>query len=124
MKTRSEAPELEVLPGVLLSNLFCVWLEAERTLVTADLHLGMEGVAAADGAYFPRRQKPVIEKRLGAMLRRFRPELLVVAGDFKHNFGRNLEQEWSEVESVFDYLGSTTEVALGAVRKLWGRDRP
>jgi len=103
---------MEPFPGIVLSELFCVWLKDEKALVTADLHLGIEGVAAADGAYFPKMQKPVIQKRLEAMLRRYRPELFVIAGDFKHNFGRNLVQEWNEVAAIYDFLSSRTEVAL------------
>lgn len=112
-RTSESAPiEMEPVPGIVLSGLFCVWLKDYRTIVAADLHLGMEGVAAADGAYFPKRQKPVIQKRLEAMLERYRPELFVIAGDFKHNFGRNLVQEWNEVEAIYDFLGARTEVAL------------
>jgi putative SbcD/Mre11-related phosphoesterase len=112
-KASDSAPlEMEPISGIVLSELYCVWLKDEKTLVAADLHLGMEGVAAAEGAYFPKRQKPVIHKRLEAMLRRYRPELFVIAGDFKHNFGPNLVQEWNEVEFIYDFLSSRTEVAL------------
>lgn len=109
-----ERPEKElcIAPGLVISNALCAYLEGPRAVIVSDLHLGMEAVAAADGAYFPRRQKPVIMRRLKDILNRFRPKLFVIAGDFKHNFSANLGQEMDEVREVFEYLDSRTRVVL------------
>lgn len=103
---------VEVFPGVLISGALCAFIKSERALVLADLHMGFEAVAAADGACFPKRQKPLIVKRLERALAIFRPELVVIAGDFKHNFGRSSAQEWREVEEVLNFLDSRADVAL------------
>ncbi|MEM2869527.1 MAG: metallophosphoesterase [Thermoplasmata archaeon] len=103
---------VEVFSGVLISGALCAFIKSERALVLADLHMGFEAVAAADGACFPRRQKPLIVKRLERALAIFRPELVVIAGDFKHNFGRSSAQEWREVEEVLNFLDSRADVAL------------
>jgi putative SbcD/Mre11-related phosphoesterase len=104
--------EIRLAPGVLISNALCAYLEGPRAAIVCDLHLGMEAVAGHDGTYYPARQKPVLIRRLKEILYRFRPEFLVIAGDFKHNFSRNLRQEMDEVRSVFDYLDSKTQVVL------------
>lgn len=104
--------DLRLAPGVVISNALCAYLEGPGAVIVSDLHLGMEAVAAADGAYFPRRQKPVIMNRLKLILDRFRPELFVIAGDFKHNFSANLGQEMDEVREVFEYLDSRTQAVL------------
>lgn len=104
--------ELEVAPGLWISDLLCAWLPEERACVVADLHLGFEAVAAFDGAYFPRRQKPVLLRRLGEIVDRYRPGLVVVAGDFKHNFGRGARLETDEVREVVEYLDSKADLAF------------
>lgn len=102
--------EIELAPGLRISDRFCAVLEDEKAVVAADLHLGFEAVAASDGAFFPRRQRPVLLRRLKDILDRHRPELFIIAGDFKHNFSRNLRQEMDEVEDVLEYLNSRVDV--------------
>ncbi|MBM4237468.1 MAG: metallophosphoesterase, partial [Euryarchaeota archaeon] len=46
------------------------------------------------------------------IVERFSPERIVVAGDLKHEFSRNLEQEWSEVRSLLSFLRENAEVLL------------
>ena len=104
--------ELEVAPGVMISSALCVYLEKPAAVIVCDLHLGMEAAAQAEGAFFPKRQKPVLMKRLERILDRFRPELFVIDGDFKHNFGRDMRHEMEEVKEVFDHLDSRTQVVL------------
>jgi len=112
MKKDSVPSQMELSPGLWISDLLCAWLEKERTCIVADLHLGFEAVAASNGAHFPKRQKPVLLKRLAAIIERHRPKLLVIAGDFKHNFGQNLRQETDEVREVVEYLDSRVDVAF------------
>ena len=104
--------EIEVAPGLWISDLLCAWLPERKAVVVADLHLGFEAVAAADGACFPNRQKPVLLRRLGAILDRFRPSLVVSAGDFKHNFGKGARLEIDEVREVVEYLDSKADLSF------------
>lgn len=112
MKKDNAPSRMELASGLWISDLLCAWLEMERTCVVADLHLGFEALAASDGVHFPTRQKPVLLKRLEGILDRFRPELLVIAGDFKHNFGRDLGRETGEVREVIGYLDSRVDLAF------------
>jgi putative SbcD/Mre11-related phosphoesterase len=111
--SRDDAPtDIELSPGLWISDLLCAWLPEERACVVADLHIGFEAVAASDGALFPERQKAVLLNRLGAVLERHRPDMMVVAGDFKHNFGRGARLETEEVREVLGFLDSRVDLAF------------
>ncbi len=95
---------LEVAKGVEVTRDFALLLRDERALVISDLHLGFEGALAEQGVSIPRFQRRVILERLGKMLDRTKAEVVVVAGDFKHEFSRNLTDEWIEVKQVLRFL--------------------
>lgn len=95
---------LEITKGVELTRDYAIWLRNERALVISDLHLGFEGALAEQGVSIPRFQRKVILERLGAMLDRNHAEKVVVAGDFKHEFSKNLVDEWVEVKQVLRFL--------------------
>lgn len=95
---------LEVAKGVEVTRDFALFLRDERALVISDLHLGFEGALAEQGVSIPRFQRRVILERLGRMLDRVKAEKVIVAGDFKHEFSRNLTDEWIEVKQVLRFL--------------------
>jgi len=64
------------------------------------------------GVAIPRRQKGVMLERLGRLLDRYDPEKVIVDGDFKHEFSRNLEEEWKDVQDVLDFLYKRTVPVL------------
>jgi len=105
-------PQAAAAPGISISETLCAHIEGPEAVVVADLHLGMEAAAEAQGAFFPGRQKPVLIKRLRRILDRFRPRIVAIAGDFKHNFGRDRRREMDEVRDVFDFLDSRAQVVL------------
>ena len=93
-----------VAKGVEVTRDYAVLLRDERTVVISDLHLGFEAALAEQGVSIPRFQRKVILERLGAMLDRTKAEQVVVAGDFKHAFSKNLVDEWVEVKQVLRFL--------------------
>src|SRR5256886_3156444 len=95
---------VEVRPGVEATRDFALLLREERVLVISDLHLGFEGALAEQGVSIPRFQRRVILERLGKMLDRNKAEQVVIAGDFKHEFSKNLVDEWVEVKQVLRFL--------------------
>ena len=95
---------LAISRGVEVTRDHALFLRDERTLVISDLHLGFEGALAERGVSIPRFQRKVILERLGAMLDRNKAEQVVVAGDFKHEFSRNLVDEWVEVKQVLRFV--------------------
>ena len=102
----------EVLPGVLATRDYALWLPSHRVLAISDLHLGYEGAMQEAGVAIPRRQKGIMLERLERLLDRFAPETVVVDGDFKHEFSRNLEDEWKDVQDVLDLLYRRTVPVL------------
>ncbi len=98
----------EVLPGIHATRDYALWFERDRTLVISDLHLGYEGALQEAGVAIPRRQKGIMLERLERLLQTYGPENVVVDGDFKHEFSRNLEDEWKDVLDVLDFLYKQT----------------
>jgi len=106
MARQGRAPPafLELRPGLVIDNgRYALW-PASKTLAIADLHLGFEGAAAQDGAYFPRVQKKAVMERLVKVLSDRRPARILVCGDLKHTFDRNLDTEWEEIKEVVALL--------------------
>ena len=64
------------------------------------------------GVAIPRRQKRVMLERLERLLTAYAPETVIVDGDFKHEFSRNLEEEWKDVQDVLDFLLERTVPVL------------
>ena len=102
----------EVLPGVHVTRDYALWLPKERALAISDLHLGYEGALQEAGVAIPRRQKGVMLERLDRLLTTYEPERVIVNGDFKHEFSRNLEEEWKDVKDVLNFLYKRTVPVL------------
>lgn len=83
--------------GVELYEGGAALLTDESVLVVADLHLGCEAALEYEGLSIPRVQTRKIEKYLHGIIDGIGPDRLVFAGDLKHNFSRNLTQEWQDV---------------------------
>jgi len=89
--------------GVLVDN---------DTLVIADLHLGCEAALESEGISIPRVQTRKIIECVDGLLAASVPRRLVIAGDLKHNFSRNLVQEWQDVAKFVDRIAGNTEVSV------------
>jgi len=66
-------------------------------LVIADMHLGYEAALEEEGLSIPRVQTKKIEAYVLELIDALAPSRVIVAGDLKHNFSRNLTQEWQDV---------------------------
>ncbi len=83
----------------------------DRTAIVADVHLGLENVLIEKGIALPRIQLDDILERLGRIAERVKR--IVIAGDLKHEFGRNLPYEWRDVREVLEFLiGRGLEVVV------------
>lgn len=72
-------------------------LRDENVLVMADMHLGCEAALEYEGLSLPRVQTKKIEEYVSWVVPAIGPRRVVVAGDLKHNFSRNLTQEYQDV---------------------------
>ena len=104
--------EVEVFPGTRISRHHALFLEDSSLLVIADLHLGYEGALLEQGVSIPRFQKNVMMERLKRLLAKYSPARILINGDFKHEFSKNLVQEWDEVNEFLDFILSQADVEL------------
>lgn len=81
-----------------------VLLTESNTLVVADMHLGYEAALEYEGMSIPRVQTRKIERYMDDVLSSVAPSEVVVAGDMKHNFSRNLIQEYRDIEKFVAVL--------------------
>ncbi len=102
----------ELWPDVHATEERCIWMPEQDAVIIADLHLGYEAVLRMDGVAMPRYQDRVISERLEHILDRYDPCCIVINGDFKHNFSRNLRQEWREVNAMLSFLADEHDVHL------------
>ncbi len=97
---------------VTLTKYAMLYIEDYELAVVADLHIGYEDVMASQGLFLPKFQKKHILKVLNDIYEKYAPKTLVVNGDFKHEFSRNMAQEWKEVEEVLDFMISNGNVVV------------
>jgi hypothetical protein len=101
---------LELMPGLRIHSRR--FLTVGSTIVIADLHLGYESALANDGMMVPRIQTKQMIESLTGILDDLEPDRVVVLGDLKHEFSRNLDQEWREVRSVLSLLSDSSDVVV------------
>ncbi len=98
--------------GIKITKDFAVFIPNKKIAIVADLHIGYEGVLRREGAMIPSYQKEILIERLERIISRYKPKLLIVNGDFKHEFGKNLRQEWNEAGEILNFLSKKTKVLL------------
>lgn len=76
----------------------------KKVLVFADFHIGFEESMNKRGILVPRLQFKDIMQRLENILKKVRPEIIVINGDIKHEFGKISDQEWRETLKLIDFL--------------------
>jgi len=101
--------EIEVAPGLWATRHFALWLKQESAVAISDLHLGFEAALAEQGVSIPRFQRREVLARLARLLDAYEPETLIIAGDFKHEFSKNLSDEWVEIKQVLRFLKQRTD---------------
>jgi len=82
-----------------------------RVLAVADLHLGIEYELFLCGASIPSQTDKLLS-RLLELVRKSRPDLLVVVGDVKHNVPRTSWQERVEVPRFLEALSEEVKVII------------
>ncbi|MGD1060803.1 MAG: metallophosphoesterase [Methanomassiliicoccales archaeon] len=104
--------ELEVMPGLFISNELCAFLPHQSTVVVSDLHIGYESVLEDSGLHLPRIQTARMMEDLERIVELRSPARFIILGDLKHEFSRNLSQEWDEVRRLLAVLQEKAEVVV------------
>ncbi|MBN2112353.1 metallophosphoesterase [Candidatus Woesearchaeota archaeon] len=76
----------------------------KKVLVFADFHIGFEEALNKQGVLVPRFQFKDVIQRLEKIFMKIKPEIIVVNGDIKHEFGKISDQEWREALKLADFL--------------------
>lgn len=104
--------EVEIWDDIFITSFFCIYDARENAVIIADLHLGYEGVLRSQGVMMPNYQERIIKKRLQKIIEIYEPDNIIINGDFKHEFGKNLRQEWREVGEMIEFLLQKSEIIL------------
>lgn len=75
---------LEIGSGLWVDARRALWIAGEHTLVVADVHLGYAWSQRRRGALLPLAEVEEAGSRLQALVREYRPEILVFLGDLVH----------------------------------------
>ncbi len=101
--------ELEI-DGIVFTKYYSIYLPEEDMVVLSDLHIGFEEVMAQKGLILPKLQKNRITNVLEKNFDKFSPKRILIDGDFKHEFSRNVRQEWDEITDIIDLIKSRSEL--------------
>lgn len=85
----------------------------DDTAIVADLHLGIESMMEDYGVTFPRVQIREVIDNMTSIVESYGIKRLIVAGDFKHEFGKNKPYEWEDVEL---FLNKFSDLEIEVVR--------
>jgi putative SbcD/Mre11-related phosphoesterase len=102
---------MNILPNIKIIGL-TLFLEKQKILVIADSHIGYEEALNKQGIMIPRLQYKELMKNLEPVFNQVKPELIVMLGDIKHEFGTISRQEWRDTLNLLDYLMSKTEKVI------------
>ncbi|HOX35371.1 MAG TPA: metallophosphoesterase [Methanoregulaceae archaeon] len=91
-------------PALLVQN-------RSRTLVFADLHIGIEADLAAHGWHIPSRSAERLD-RLLSCIAAAEPDRVVLLGDVKHNLPVTTRQEYRELPGLLDALRRTVPLLV------------
>ncbi len=104
--------DIQVRKDIFLSDLGCIYLSDIKTIVVSDLHLGFEAEMNLHGLFLPHMQRDHVESAIDKMLERYSPENIVINGDFKHEFSKNLSQEWDDIIHFIDRYQNETDLTF------------
>jgi len=104
--------EMRISPDMVISTLGCAFHSPSGSLLIADLHIGYETVLEGEGFAMPRVQNKQMLERINAAIDRFDPDSIIIVGDLKHNFDRNLSAEWNGVESMVDAVSERSKMVV------------
>lgn len=95
---------MEIVRGIEIVGKHGIFLAQHRALVIADLHIGYEAALEKQGIMVPCSQYPKMKQDIANMLNACKPEMLIINGDVKHEFGEATRQEWGETLDLLSFL--------------------
>jgi hypothetical protein len=102
---------MHILPNIRIAGL-ALFLEREKALVIGDLHIGYEEALNRGGLLVPRVYFKEIINNIEKIMLEVKPELIVLLGDVKHEFGSISRQEWKDTLALLDLLTAKARVVV------------
>lgn len=102
---------IEALPGIWLDARHAVWLESERILAIADLHLGYAWAHRAEGNLLPIGARDDTPARLAALVKDYAPREVALLGDIVHRAVR-IEPLREEIRRLCSAIGEDAALRL------------
>lgn len=96
---------MELIKDIIAVDLG-IFLLKYRALIISDLHFGYEEYLQNKGVLVPKSQYKLIINRLKNILELTKPEIIVINGDLKHEFGKILRQEWKDITKFIEFLNN------------------
>lgn len=97
---------MEILKDI---NIVDLALQIDKTLIFADFHIGYEEALNKQGILVPRFQFEDTVKKLKPILEKIKPEVIVINGDLKHEFGTISQTEWKQTLDLLDLLSKNSK---------------
>jgi putative SbcD/Mre11-related phosphoesterase len=107
---------MKITKNIIISDDgLALFLDDIKSLVIADLHIGLELALMDEGTFLPIEQYSDIKGKIMGWADTYNPERIIINGDFKHEFGRASRQEWTEILDLWDTLVKRS-IGLDVVR--------
>jgi hypothetical protein len=104
--------EIRLNNDLIINKYYSLFFTNEKILVLSDLHIGFEEVMAQKGLLLPKIQTSEILELLDNVIDRYKPEQILIDGDFKHEFSQNVEQEWRDIKKIIEFILSRTKLTI------------
>lgn len=96
----------------VITKYYSIYFPRNKTAVFSDLHIGFEEVMAEKGLLLPKLQKRRIVEIIDKVYQYYDVDRVLIDGDFKHEFSRNVKQEWDEIEEIIKYIIKRSELVV------------
>lgn len=97
---------MEILPNVEIRNLG-LFID-KKVLVISDLHIGFEEYLNKKGVLVPLNQFKDLYVQIKELMK-LEPEIVVINGDLKHEFGEISNQEWRDTLKIIDLISQNAK---------------
>ena len=81
-----------------------LYLKKEKALIISDMHIGYEESLNKQGILIPKFQFKETLERLTKIFSKVNPKIIILNGDFKHEFGTISDSEWKDTLKILDFL--------------------
>jgi len=102
---------MEIIDNIEIIDLG-LYLKKQKVLVITDTQIGYEESLNKQGILLPRFQFNDLIKRLRKIIDKCKPEIIIINGDIKHEFGTISQTEWRYTVKLIDFLAENAELIL------------